>query len=53
MTNSTIVMRAEQNGVEFYTVEATGESGMSQSGLAALVGVDQSTISKLEKTLMQ
>jgi transcriptional regulator with XRE-family HTH domain len=36
---------------EFYTVEATGDSGMSQSGLAALCGVSQQAISKLERTL--
>jgi hypothetical protein len=31
--------RVEQNGVEFYTLNATGESGMSISGLARLCGV--------------
>jgi DNA-binding XRE family transcriptional regulator len=42
-----------QNGdsIEFYTVEETGESGMSQSGLAVLCGVSQQAISGLEKTL--
>lgn len=38
--------------VEFYTVEDTGESGMSQTGLAALCGVSQPAISALEKTLI-
>lgn len=33
--------------MEFFTVEVTGESGMSQTGLAKLCGVTQPTISKL------
>lgn len=36
---------------EFYTLESTGESGMSQSGLAILCGVTQQSISNLERTL--
>lgn len=39
------------SSAEFYTVEETGESGMSQSGLAVLCGVTQQAISDLEKTL--
>lgn len=42
---------SEDATFEFYTVEETGESGMSQSGLAALSGVSQQAISDLEKTL--
>ncbi len=45
------IIRSEQDGIEFYTIAATGESGMSQSGLAILAGVSQQSISKLEKTL--
>lgn len=41
------------NQLEFYTVALTGQSGMSQSGLAVLAGVDQSTLSRLETTLMR
>ncbi|MDJ0744562.1 MAG: helix-turn-helix domain-containing protein [Xenococcaceae cyanobacterium MO_167.B27] len=37
--------------LEFYTVNATGESGMSQSALAKLAGVSQQALSKLEKAL--
>ncbi len=37
---------------EFYTVEASGNSGMSQSGLAVLCGVSQPAISGLENTLI-
>lgn len=36
---------------EFYTIESTGKSGMSQTGLAVLCGVSQQAISGLEKTL--
>ena len=39
------------NELELYTVNATGESGMSQSALARLAGVTQQAISHLEKTL--
>lgn len=41
-----------QGTFEFYTVEETGESGMSQSGLAALCGVTRQSIILLEKTLV-
>lgn len=46
------IIKKDENGIEFYTIDLTGQSGMSQSGLAVLVGVDQSTLSKLEDTLM-
>jgi hypothetical protein len=46
------IIKSEENGIEFYTIAAMGESGMSQSGLAILCGVHQSTVSKLEKSLM-
>jgi hypothetical protein len=39
--------RVEQNGVEFYTLDATGESGMSIRGLARLCLVNDKTISQL------
>lgn len=45
------IIRKEENGVEFYTVELTGQSGMSQSGLAILTGVSQQALSALETTL--
>ena len=46
------IVRCEQDGVEFFTVEATGESGMSQSGLAVLCGVSKSTIGRLLAKMM-
>jgi len=49
----TQIIRAVEDGVEFFTVEATGESGMSYSGLAILSGVNQSSISRLTSDLMQ
>lgn len=45
------LIRKEEDGVEFYTVLMTGQSGMSQSGLAILAGVTQQALSQLEKTL--
>lgn len=38
--------------LEFYTVQETGESGMSQTGLATLCGVSRQSIIKLEETLV-
>lgn len=43
----------ELDGVEFFTVESTGESGMSQSGLALLCGVSGSTVLRYEKSLLR
>ena len=41
------ILRHESNGIEFFTVQATGESGISYSGLAVLCGVNQSSITRL------
>lgn len=41
------ILRYEENGVEFFTVQTTGESGMSQSGLARLCGVSRQAIDQL------
>lgn len=49
--NNIAVLRTERDGVEFFTIAATGESGMSQSGLARACGKDQSTISRLIEAL--
>ena len=47
------IIRVEQDGVEFFTVEETGESGMSYSGLAKLSGVDKSTVGRLVDNLLR
>jgi hypothetical protein len=47
------IIRKEEGGLEFYTVAITGQSGMSQSGLAVLAGVDDSTLSRMADTLLQ
>jgi hypothetical protein len=42
--------RVEQNGVEFFTLNATGESGMSIDGLAGLCGVpDRAIVAVLQQ----
>jgi hypothetical protein len=47
MSNIARIIKSEENGVEFYTVAATGESGMSQSGLARFCGVGETTMRSL------
>lgn len=51
ITLSAQILRAEKDGIEFFTVQETGESGMSQSGLARACGVGESTIRYLLDTL--
>jgi transcriptional regulator with XRE-family HTH domain len=51
MTSLT-VLRTERDGVEFFTVVATGESGMSQSGLARACGVSRQALIKIEQALV-
>jgi hypothetical protein len=50
MNNS--ILRVKRDGVEYYTLVATGESGMSQRGLARACGVTNPAILKLEKQLI-
>jgi hypothetical protein len=47
------LLKTEQNGIEFYTIASSGESGISQSGLAILCGASHTTIGRLEKTLVR
>jgi hypothetical protein len=47
------IIKSEENGIEFYTIAATGESGMSQSGLAILCGVARQTLQSMLKTLAE
>ncbi len=46
------ILRREENNVEFFTIQATGESGMSQSGLARLCGVKPHTVNQLLKSVI-
>lgn len=46
------IIRNEQNGVEFFTLKATGESGLNQTGLAVLSGVSQPAINQLITALI-
>ena len=41
------ILRRESEGIEFFTVQTTGESGMSQSGLARMCGVNRKAINNL------
>jgi phage antirepressor YoqD-like protein len=45
------ILKADKDGIEFYTLAATGESGMSITGLARACGVTQQSISLLIKGL--
>ena len=45
------VIRREESGVEYFTVQVTGESGLSVSGIARLCGVSQQAISLLIENL--
>ena len=47
------IIRVEEDGVEFFTVATTGESGMSYSGLAKLCGIDKTTVGRLVANLSQ
>ena len=46
------ILRYEENGIEFFTLEATGESGMSQSGLARLCGVKPHAVNQLVNSVI-
>jgi transcriptional regulator with XRE-family HTH domain len=41
------ITRVERDGVEFFTIDETGESGMSESGLARLCGVTRRAVDKV------
>ena len=46
------ITRVIRDGVEFFTIDATGESGMSQTGLANLCGVSHQAINKILRNLV-
>ena len=41
------ITRVERDGVEFFTIDATGESGMSEAGLARLCCVSRQAVMKV------
>ena len=45
------IILTEQSGVEYFTVQATGESGISLTGIGKLCGVSKQAISALIKNL--
>ncbi|ELS02945.1 RNA polymerase sigma factor, sigma-70 family [Xenococcus sp. PCC 7305] len=45
------ILRYELNNIEFFTIQTTGESGMSQSGLARMCGVTQKAVDNLLERL--
>ena len=46
------ILRRELDSIEFFTVQATGESGMSQSGLARMCGVKPHAVNQLLKSVI-
>jgi AraC-like DNA-binding protein len=46
------ITRVERDGVEFFTIDATGESGMSESGLARICGVTKQSINVFLRDLV-
>lgn len=46
------ILRHEENGIEFFTLVDSGNSGISQTGIARLCGKSRQAIIKLEKTLV-
>ncbi len=46
------ITRVERDGVEFFTIDATGESGMSEIGLARICGVTRQSISALLRDIL-
>lgn len=51
MIKSQTVLRTESEGVEYFTIAETGESGMSQRGLARACGKALSTVQNLVNNL--
>ncbi len=47
------ILRQEIDGIEYFTVISTGESGMSQRGLSRLCGVRLSTIQNILENLTE
>lgn len=47
------IIRRMLDGIEFFTINATGESGMSKSGLAILCGVESSTVKRLVDNVLR
>lgn len=45
------ITRAIRDGVEFFTIDETGESGMSESGLARLCGVSTPAVLQILRSL--
>ncbi|MDZ8110080.1 MAG: hypothetical protein RM338_31405 [Nostoc sp. DedQUE12a] len=48
-----LLRHVDPDGAEYFTVKATGQSGMSHSGLARFVGVHQTKISRWVKRVQQ
>jgi hypothetical protein len=46
------ILRVEQDQIEFFTFEATGLSGMSETGLSRLVGVSQQSVHDLIQNII-
>ncbi len=47
-----LIKQVSTDGIEFYTIEEDGRSGISQSGIAVLCGESQQTISNIIKSTL-
>ena len=46
------ITRVIRDDVEFFTIDATGESGMSETGLARLCNVSRQSVSELLRSIL-
>jgi hypothetical protein len=46
------ITRVERDGIEFFTIDATGESGMSETGLGQICGVSRQAVSLVLRDLI-
>ncbi|NET55434.1 MAG: hypothetical protein F6K47_04355 [Symploca sp. SIO2E6] len=50
-SNDSFIMHVKENGIEYFTVTATGKSGISEIGIARTLGIYPSAVSLWHKKL--